>query len=114
MCRFREDLDRDPAEIDRRAALCAGVEEIVGPIAWTRVSRALAKLRFGGASADVLTMLQTEPVRTEGLASDLKTLQEQVKRWLASRGRGHLIDEGQEVLFPDAPADDETAEALTE
>jgi len=44
------------------------------------------------------------------LASDLKTLREQVERWLAGRGKGHLINEGQAVLFPDAPAGEESAE----
>jgi len=48
------------------------------------------------------------------LAADLKLLKEQISRWLAGRGQGPLIAEGQEVLFPDEPASegegDETPE----
>lgn len=62
------------------------------------------------ALADREATLVDRDALIEQLASDLKTLQEQVKRWLAGRGRGHLIAEGQEVLFPDAPADDAETE----
>lgn len=42
--------------------------------------------------------------KIEDLARDLAALKDHINRLLASRGRGHLIAEGQGVLFPDPPA----------
>ncbi len=50
--------------------------------------------------------------KIERLARDLATLEAHVKRWLSRRGGGHLVPEGQGLLFPNAldPAPDEVAE----
>jgi len=46
------------------------------------------------------------------LARDLAILKDHLNRLLAWRSRGHLIAEGQGVLFPDPPASEPTADEL--
>ncbi len=63
--------------------------------------------------ADRDAQIADRDAKIEDLARDLAILKDHINRLLASRSRGHLIAEGQGVLFPDAPAssttDDEPA-----
>ncbi|MCP5039934.1 MAG: IS66 family transposase [bacterium] len=50
--------------------------------------------------------LADRDAKIEDLAHDLSVFKDHLNRLLASRSRGHLVAEGQGVLFPDPPASD--------
>ena len=54
--------------------------------------------------ADRDAQLAERDAQIEQLVSEVKVLHDSVKRLLASRGNGHVMHAGQELLFSDAPA----------